>query len=131
VLSDAIARACGEVEDTFAIKVQQVVVGDCQLDERLTGLVYAAREATVNAAKHAGVAEVSVYAEVEPDTVEIFVRDRGKGFDPTTVPADRHGLADSIRGRMERNGGELRLRTSPGEGTEVHLRMPRVSVTAK
>ena len=131
VLSEAIARACGEVEDTFAIKVQHVVVGDCQLDERLTGIVYAAREATVNAAKHAGVGEVSVYAEVEPDAVEIFVRDRGKGFDPSVVPADRHGLADSIRGRMERNGGELRLRTSPGEGTEVHLRMPRVSVTAK
>jgi signal transduction histidine kinase len=124
-LSEAIARACGEVEDTFAIKVQQVVVGDCQLDERLTGLVYAAREATVNAAKHAGVGEVSVYAEVEPDSVEIFVRDRGKGFDPAEVPEDRHGLADSIRGRMERNGGELRLRTGLGEGTEVHLRMPR------
>jgi signal transduction histidine kinase/phage shock protein PspC (stress-responsive transcriptional regulator) len=131
VLSDAIARACGEVEDQFAIKVQHVVVGDCSLDERLTGLVYAAREATVNAAKHADVGEVSVYAEVEPDAVEIFVRDRGKGFDPMTVPEDRHGLADSIRGRMERNGGELRLRTGPGEGTEVHLRMPREAVASK
>jgi signal transduction histidine kinase/phage shock protein PspC (stress-responsive transcriptional regulator) len=131
VLSEAIARACGEVEDTFAIKVQQVVVGDCPLDERLTGLVYAAREATVNAAKHAGVGEVSVYAEVEADAVEIFVRDRGKGFDPKTVPEDRHGLADSIRGRMERGGGELRLRTAPGEGTEVHLRMPREPVASK
>ncbi|MGB3440271.1 MAG: PspC domain-containing protein [Actinophytocola sp.] len=127
-LSEAIAWACGEVEDQFAIKVQHVVVGDCQLDERLSGLVYAAREATVNAAKHAGVGEVSVYAEVEPDSVDIFVRDRGKGFDPDTIPADRHGLADSIRGRMERNGGELRLRTGPGEGTEVQLRMPRVTV---
>jgi signal transduction histidine kinase len=126
-LAEAIARACGEVEDQFAIKVQHVVVGDCPLDERLTGLVYAAREATVNAAKHAGVGEVSVYAEVEPDSVEIFVRDRGKGFDPASVPADRHGLADSIRGRMERNGGELRLRTAPGEGTEVHLHMPRTA----
>jgi len=131
VLSDAIARACGEVEDTFAIKVLHVVVGDCPLDERLSGLVYAAREATVNAAKHAGVGEVSVYAEVDQDSVEIFVRDRGKGFDPSAVPEDRHGLADSIRGRMERNGGELRLRTGPGEGTEVHLRMPREPVTSK
>ncbi|MFL6122055.1 PspC domain-containing protein [Actinophytocola sp.] len=131
VLSEAIARACGEVEDQFAIKVQQVVVGDCPLDEKLAGLVYAAREATVNAAKHAGVGEVSVYAEVEAGSVEIFVRDRGKGFDPAEVPADRHGLADSIRGRMERNGGELRLRTGLGEGTEVHLRMPREPVTSK
>jgi signal transduction histidine kinase len=127
-LSEVIARACGEVEDTFAIQVQHVVVGDCQVDERLGALVLAAREAVVNAAKHAGVSEVSVYAEVEPDSVAIFVRDRGKGFDPNAVSADRHGLADSIRGRMERNGGELRLRTAPGEGTEVQLHMPRVTV---
>jgi signal transduction histidine kinase len=78
----------------------------------------------VNAAKHAGVDEVSVYAEVEPDEVNVFVRDRGAGFDPDAVPADRHGLADSVRGRMDRHGGTVRLRTAPGEGTEVHLRMP-------
>jgi signal transduction histidine kinase len=128
--AEAVAQACGEVEDQFAIQVQQVVVGDCELDEKLTGLVFAAREAVVNAAKHAEVSEVSVYAEVEPEKVTIFVRDRGKGFDASTVPADRHGLADSIRGRMERNGGELRLRTAPGEGTEVALTMPRAVVNA-
>ncbi len=129
-LAEAIAQACGEVEDHFAIQVQQVVVGDCELDEKLAGLVFAAREAVVNAAKHAEVSEVSVYAEVEPERVTIFVRDRGKGFDERAVPADRHGLADSIRGRMERNGGELRLRTAPGEGTEVALLMPRETVGA-
>jgi signal transduction histidine kinase len=123
-LSEALARACGEVEDTFAISVPQVVVGDADLDEPLTALVQAAREAIVNAAKHAGVDEVSVYAEVEPAAVTVFVRDRGKGFDPEMVPGDRHGLADSIRGRMERNGGTCRLRTAPGEGTEVQLEMP-------
>ncbi|MDQ0377460.1 signal transduction histidine kinase [Amycolatopsis thermophila] len=123
-LSEAIAGACGEVEDTFAISVSQVVVGDAELDDRLTALVLAAREAMVNAAKHAGVDEVSVYAEVEPTAVTVFVRDRGKGFDPDAVSEDRHGLADSIRGRMERNGGTTRLRTSPGEGTEVQLEMP-------
>jgi signal transduction histidine kinase len=123
-LSEALAVACGEVEDTFAISVQQVVVGEADLDEPLTALVQAAREAVVNAAKHASVGEVSVYAEVEPSGVTVFVRDRGKGFDPEVVPADRHGLADSIRGRMERNGGSCRLRTAPGEGTEVQLEMP-------
>jgi signal transduction histidine kinase len=128
-LSEAVARAAGEVEDTFAIKVQHVVVGDCELDERLVAVVMAAREAMVNAAKHAGVAEVSVYAEIEAETVTVYVRDRGKGFDPDAVPDDRHGLADSIRGRMERNGGEIRLRTAPGDGTEVQLHMPRAKVT--
>lgn len=131
MLSGAVEVACGEVEDTFAIKVQQVVVGDCELDEKLTALVQATREATVNAAKHAGVAEVSVYAEVEPDRVNIFVRDRGKGFDETAVPGDRHGLADSIKGRMDRNGGSVRIRTALGEGTEVHLEMPRTTASAR
>ena len=105
--------------------MQQVVVGDCPLDHNLLAMVQAAREAMVNAAKHAGVAEISVYGEVEADSVNVFVKDRGKGFDQESVPEDRHGLADSIRGRMVRHGGEAELRTSPGEGTEVHLEMPR------
>ncbi|WP_423202188.1 PspC domain-containing protein [Herbihabitans rhizosphaerae] len=130
-LSEAVARVSGEVEDSFAIKVQHVVVGDCEVDEKLAALVQATREATVNAAKHAGVGEVSVYAEVEPEQVSVFVRDRGRGFDPDGVSPDRHGLAGSIRGRMERNGGEVRLRTALGEGTEVGLTMPRASVTRR
>jgi signal transduction histidine kinase len=68
--------------------------------------------------------EVSVYVEVEPDEVNVFVRDRGAGFDPDVVADDRHGLADSVRGRIERHRGSVRLRSAPGEGTEVHLRMP-------
>ena len=101
-----------------------VVGGDRTLDDDLRALVLAAREAMVNAAKHAGVDEVSVFAEVEPDEVNVFVRDRGAGFDPDAVPDDRHGLADSVRGRMARHGGTVRLRSRAGEGTEVHLRMP-------
>ncbi|MGH3836182.1 MAG: PspC domain-containing protein [Pseudonocardiaceae bacterium] len=117
--------AAGEVEDTYAVSVQIVVVGDCVLEEPLTALVQASREAMVNAAKHAGVAEVSVYAEVEPGQVHVFIRDRGTGFDPAAVPDDRHGLADSIRGRMERHGGTVTLRTAPGEGTEIQLAIAR------
>ncbi|MDI2028935.1 PspC domain-containing protein [Saccharopolyspora sp. TS4A08] len=120
-----VARICGEVEDHFAITVQQVVVGDCEVDDRLTAQLNAAREALVNAAKHAGVREVSVYAEVEPELVSVFVRDRGAGFDPDQVPEDRHGLADSVRGRVQRHGGKVKVRTSPGQGTEVAMEMPR------
>jgi signal transduction histidine kinase len=124
-LAAAVTAAAGEVEDTYAIEVRPVVVGaDRPLDADLRALVLASREAMVNAAKHAGVAEVSVYVEVEADGVHVFVRDRGAGFDPGLVPADRHGLADSVHGRMERHGGTVRLRSTPGEGTEVHLAMP-------
>ncbi|HEY0636063.1 MAG TPA: PspC domain-containing protein [Pseudonocardiaceae bacterium] len=124
-LASALAAAAAEVEDTYAISVQSVVVGDAPLDPALGALVQAAREAMVNAAKHAGVGEVSLYVEVEEADVHVFVRDRGAGFDPDAVPDDRHGLADSVHGRMERNGGTVRLRTAPGEGTEVQLAMPR------
>ncbi|MFD0918626.1 ATP-binding protein [Saccharopolyspora rosea] len=128
-LSAELTRICGEVEDTFAIEVQQVVVGDCEIDDRLGAQLAATREAVVNAAKHAGVSEVSVYAEVEPERVSVFVRDRGAGFDPDAVPDDRHGLADSIRGRVRRHGGEVRVRTAPGEGTEIQMQMPRAVAT--
>jgi len=126
-LSSALQTAAAEVEDTYAITVNPVIVGDRTLDDSLRALVLASREAMVNAAKHAGVEEVSVYAEVEEagadGEVNVFVKDRGKGFDPDAVPDDRHGLADSVRGRMDRHGGTVRLRSTPGEGTEVHLAM--------
>jgi signal transduction histidine kinase len=130
-LADAITSAAAEVEDTYAIDVRPVVVGDRPLDDGLRALVLAAREAMVNAAKHAQVGEVSVYAEVEQEEVHVFVRDRGVGFDPDGVPGDRHGLADSVHGRMGRHGGAVRLRSTPGEGTEVHLTMPVDGRTAE
>ncbi|MGH3991471.1 MAG: sensor histidine kinase, partial [Pseudonocardiaceae bacterium] len=124
-LAGALHAVAGDVEDTYAVSVQVVVVGDCDLTDPMPALVQASREAMVNAAKHAGIAELSVYAEVEPEQVHVFVRDRGGGFDPAAVPDDRHGLADSIRGRMERNGGTVTVRTAPGEGTEVQLAIAR------
>jgi signal transduction histidine kinase len=125
--SVALAAAAGEVEDTYAIAVAPVVVGDAIMDPHMAALVAAAREAMVNAAKHAGVAEISVYAEIENGTASVFVRDRGKGFDPDAVGADRRGLAQSIRGRMDRHGGTAAVRSAPGAGTEVVLTMPVTS----
>ncbi|MBV9921436.1 MAG: PspC domain-containing protein [Pseudonocardia sp.] len=127
-LAAAITAAAAEVEDTYAIDVRPVVVGDRPLDgphvDDLRALVLASREAMVNAAKHAEVEEISVYVEAEEEGVHVFVRDRGVGFDPDAVPEDRHGLADSVRARVTRHGGSVRLRSAPGEGTEVHLTMP-------
>ena len=71
------------VEADHGITVQVVVVGDCPLNDRLRALLDAAREATVNAAKWSGAPEVSIYCEVEPQAVTVFVRDRGRGFDPS------------------------------------------------
>jgi signal transduction histidine kinase len=68
---------------------------------------------------------VSLFAEVEPHKVTLFVRDRGQGFDPTEIPADRRGIAESIRARMTRAGGSATVGSTPGAGTEVELTMPR------
>ena len=85
----------------------------------------AAREAMANAAKFSGADEVDVYAECDPTRASIFVRDRGAGFDRGSVPADRRGIAESIEGRMTRAGGSATVTSSPGEGTEVELLLPR------
>jgi signal transduction histidine kinase len=63
--------------------------------------------------------------EVEPDTVSIFVRDRGVGFDRVAVGSDRRGIADSIESRLRRAGGSATITSSPGNGTEIELTMPR------
>lgn len=123
-LASALATAAGEVEDTYAVKVAPVVVGDAEMNPGLGALVAAAREAMVNAAKHSGEAEISVYAEVEDGTAQVFVRDRGKGFEQDGIDPDRRGVTESIRGRMDRHGGTATIRSAPGQGTEVELSMP-------
>jgi signal transduction histidine kinase len=115
-----------EVEEQHEIAVEAVTVGDCDLDDDLAALLAAGREATVNAGKWSGAPAVSLFAEVEPSAVSLFVRDRGRGFDPAAVPGDRKGLAESVHARMARRGGSATVRSAPGEGTEVSLTMPRV-----
>jgi signal transduction histidine kinase/phage shock protein PspC (stress-responsive transcriptional regulator) len=120
-----VARLVSEVEADHAVTVEPVVVGDVPVDEAVATLGQAAKEAVVNAAKHSGAGSVSLYSEVVPGSVTVFVRDRGTGFDPAHVPADRRGLRDSVVGRLTRLGGTATVRSAPGEGTEVELCLPR------
>lgn len=130
MLAAAMEAVAAEVEEGHGVPLDVVVVGDCPLDARLTALLAAAREAMVNAAKYAGMAPVSVYAEVEEDEVTVFVRDRGPGFDQDLVPPDRMGVRESIIGRMRRNGGRAVVRSAGEEGTEVELAVPREEQTS-
>lgn len=130
LLSTAVNDAAAEIERTHRVAIDVVTVGDCQLDEPVKALVAATREAMLNAATHARVRSVSVFVEADGAEVTAFVRDQGSGFDPAAVPRDRRGITDSIEGRMERNGGSSTLTTSPGRGTEVHLRVPRRMVAS-
>jgi signal transduction histidine kinase len=124
-LRDAVDAMAGRVEREQHVRVEAIVVGDGELDERMSALVAAVGEATMNAARHSGATEVSVYVEVEEDAVSAFVRDLGTGFDPAAVAADRRGIADSIIGRLERHGGSASITSRPGGGTEVAMRLPR------
>jgi signal transduction histidine kinase len=124
-LAAALQRMCDEVEDLHGVKVETVAVGDAPVDQRLVALVQSSREALANAARHSGAPTASAYMEVEPDQVTVYVRDRGCGFDPDNIPSDRRGISESIVGRMNRYGGKAAIRSSPGEGTEVELVMPR------
>jgi signal transduction histidine kinase len=87
--------------------------------------VAAAREAMTNAAKFGGGSTVDVYAECGDGRLQVFVRDRGPGFDAAAIPGDRRGVRESIVGRMERHGGKATITSAPGAGTEVELVLDR------
>ena len=126
-LAAAVDDVVGEVEAAFDLDIEVVVVGDAPVDEAVSGLLAAAREALVNVGKHAGVTDASLYVEVADDAIEAFVRDRGVGFDPAAVATDRRGLRGSIHGRLGRLGGHAHVTTTPGAGVEVELCVPRSS----
>lgn len=129
-LAGALRAAAAQIEERHTVSVEVVTVGDAPLDDQVAALVRAAAEAAVNAAKFAGTGHVDVYAEAAEDRIEVYVRDRGRGFDPDAVPEDRRGLRESVVGRMARHGGRATVRSAPGEGTEVELLLDRVTGTA-
>ena len=124
-LKAALTAAAAEVEDERGIPVELVAVGDAPVSDGVGAMVKAAREAMVNAAKHSGAATIDVYAEVDDDLIEVFVRDRGQGFVLEEIEDDRMGVRGSIIDRMNRHGGTARIRSALGEGTEVRLEIQR------
>lgn len=123
-LAAALEVLASEVERAHGVPVEVVVVGDRELDARGEALVAAVREAMVNAAKFGGGSTVDVYAEASDEELQVYVRDRGPGFDLHAVPADRRGVRESIMGRMDRHGGRAAIHSAPGSGTEVELTLP-------
>jgi signal transduction histidine kinase len=120
-LAGALEVAAAEVEERHGVPVEVVVVGDHELDAAHEAVVAAAREAMTNAAKFGGGSPVDVYAESADSRTQVFVRDRGPGFDTGSIPPDRRGVRESIVGRMKRHGGRARVTSAPGSGTEVEI----------
>lgn len=123
-LSSALTSVAAEVEHDHLVVIEVITVSDASVDDRISHLLLAARESMVNAAKHAGADRIDVYAEVAPGIAEVFIRDRGVGFDPESVPHDRLGIRGSIVDRMGRHNGHAELRSASGEGTSIRLAMP-------
>jgi signal transduction histidine kinase/phage shock protein PspC (stress-responsive transcriptional regulator) len=128
-LGAALEEIAADVETEHGVPVEVVRVRDCPA-AGLQPLLLAAREAMMNAVRHSGASSVAVYLEVEPQRVSIFVRDRGRGFDPAQVAADRRGISGSIVDRLARAGGNAEVRSASGEGTEVEMSLPRVTEEA-
>jgi signal transduction histidine kinase len=124
-LAEGFAAIVEELEATHDVAIELVTVGDAPIDDHGRALIAATREATLNAAKHARVATVDLYLEVEDASYHAFVRDRGIGFDPDAVPADRHGISRSIHERLARHEGSATVSSGAGVGTEVELAVPR------
>ena len=121
-VATAIRRLTQEIEAEYACSVEVVTVGDRIASGPVEELLAAAGEAIVNAARHSqSSTPIHVFAECTADSVEVFVRDRGIGFELDSVPADRHGVRQSILARMHRAGGTAHIVSQPGTGTEVRL----------
>jgi signal transduction histidine kinase/phage shock protein PspC (stress-responsive transcriptional regulator) len=111
------------LERDFAVHVDVVAVGSADR-EVPEALLAAAREAMLNAARHAG-GNISVYVESSARAIEVSVTDRGPGFSMATIPTDRWGVRESILARMQRAGGTATVRPGPGgTGTEIRLTLP-------
>jgi signal transduction histidine kinase len=123
-LAGAVRDVVAEVEDDHGVTIELTAIGDTKLDSRGEELVAAAREALRNAARHAPGAPVFVFLDIGTVGAELFVRDNGPGFDPDAVPAERRGLRDAVVGRMTFAGGSATVESTPGEGTEVALKLP-------
>ncbi len=121
-LATELREIAAAIELDFAVRIDVVTAGSA-LEQVPAAVVGAAREAMLNAARHAG-GEVSVYIETTAESIDVFVRDRGSGIDMAALPDDRLGIRESIMGRMSRAGGTATVgRGSGGVGTEVHLHL--------
>jgi two-component system NarL family sensor kinase len=92
------------------------------------GLLFgAARELLANTAAHAQAGYVLVELDARDGSVELAVRDDGRGFDLGLLPqriAEGHIGLQSQRERVESAGGRFEIRSAPGRGTEVEIQLP-------
>jgi signal transduction histidine kinase len=80
------------------------------------------QEALTNVRRHSGATEVEVRLRIEGQEVAAEVADNGRGFDPASAQAGV-GLS-AMRERVEAVGGKIEVKSRPGAGTGVTVRVP-------
>ena len=94
------------------------------------------QEALANVGRHAGATAVAVEFEATDDRLELRIRDDGEGFDPASLNhrnGNTPGAGLGLSGMVERArlaGGELDVRSAPGGGTTVTLRIAELERVA-
>lgn len=109
------------VEDRYRVEIEQVITDDAEMDHRLRAVVEAAGEAMNNAARHSGTRSIDLFAEIREGSLQVGVRDRGKGFDASRPGS---GISGSIVDRVAAVGGSTEIKSAPGRGTEVLIHLP-------
>lgn len=87
------------------------------------GLFLAFKEALNNVVRHAGATEVRLKIEVLDDELVVWLADNGCGIQFSADTTGQEGI-QGMRRRMEQLGGQCEIKSRPGEGTEVELRLP-------
>jgi signal transduction histidine kinase len=112
-----------QVEDLCRVEIEAVVREDAELDLRLRAVIDAAHEAMMNASRHSGATLIHLYSEIADGTVTVNVRDRGKGF-TDVAQADQDRLWESLNARVRSFGGDVRIESAVGDGTDVAITLP-------
>lgn len=124
-LSEALAHLIEEVQRTGNIRVDYRITGAGHpLPVRIeAGVFRIAQEALTNVVRHSGARTARVGLAVDVDHLRLSVQDDGSGFDPGVVEEGHFGLI-GLRERTRLLGGTLDLSTSPGNGTELRVKIP-------
>ncbi|MDJ0323911.1 ATP-binding protein [Cryobacterium sp. PH31-AA6] len=84
----------------------------------------AVQQCLINVILHAGIVSAEVDIGADDATISVMVMDAGRGFTEAEAGADRLGLRQAVRRRIERLGGSVTVLTRPDAGTSVLLSVP-------
>jgi len=128
-ITPQLERMAEQITHEFGIPVKCEFSGKPFAFDQATvhDVLMVAREALYNAMRHGQPSSVRLNADFEDDCCTLRVADNGSGFDLTSLSSSRNGHYGliGIRERAERIGGEFVVHSSPGNGTEVIIKVPR------